>query len=82
MKPKYAIVRVDNNCPFYTELVTKSCWIYKNEKSCFNCKIKKSYGDTKEQLIMKIEQELNRYVYKIKLSEVARKIVEFLGVEE
>ena len=55
---RYSIVRVDNNCPFYTELVTTKCWIYKNNKSCFKCKIKKNYGDTKEQLIRKVAQKI------------------------
>lgn len=57
---RYAIVRVDNNCPFYTELVTTKCWIYKNDKSCFKCKIKKTYGDTKEQLVRKVVQVMMR----------------------
>lgn len=59
---RYAIVRVDNNCPFYTELVTTKCWIYKNEKSCigFKCKIKKTYGDTKQQLIKKVATAILR----------------------
>lgn len=66
-KERYAIVRVDNNCPFYTELVTTKCWIYKNDKSCigFKCKIKKTYGDTKEQMIRKVAQA--RYRQELKL---------------
>ena len=71
---RYSIVRVDNLCPQDLEDNINRC-IGEHCKKC-------NYGDTKEQLIMKIEQELNRYVYKIKLSEVARKIVEFFGVEE
>lgn len=98
MKPRYSIVRVDNNCPFYTELVTTKCWIYKNDKSCFKCKIKKTYGDTKEQLIKKVAQAL--YKDGLKLAKgievdkktlkqlwksqykLAKEIVEFLGVDK
>ena len=65
MNKRYAIVRVDNNCPFYTELVTTKCWIYKNDKSCFKCKIKKNYGDTKEQMVLKVAQVL--FKRKVKL---------------
>ena len=79
-KPRYAIVRVDNNCPFYTELVTTKCWIYKNDKSCFKCKIKKTYGDTKEQMVLKVAQvifkaKLERYrqVWKCECSKMEKK---------
>jgi len=95
MKPKYAIVRVDDNmfCPAHFEKINNDfvcnykakCYDgygqqLKNPLGCEKCK----YGDTKEQLIQKIHQELTRQVYKnnFKLKDIATKIVEFLGVTE
>ena len=94
---RYAIVRVDNRCPVEEEediyLIDRikmfPCF---NDKrlSCKNCR----YGDTKEQLIKKIAQVMLRRfkrIYKGKFItvemaekqylEVAKEIVEFLGVE-
>ena len=70
-------------------------------QSCNNCKVKKDYGDTKEQLIKKVAQviflkkikALNKICREIlskkdskriyeKCLEIAKEIVEFLGVEE
>lgn len=90
---RYAIVRVDNRCPVEEEedicLVDRikmfPCF---NDKrlSCKKCK----YGDTKEQLIRKVEQGIiiaskKKQIYianpKAFSKEVSKIIVEFLGVE-
>ena len=93
---RYAIVRVDNKCPDEFENI-KIDYICRNI-SCYQGKecSKKFYGDTKEQLIRKVAQVLikdeNKYcqpkteVHK-RISwqnnmELAKQIVEFLGVEE
>ena len=87
---RYAIVRVDKkdcgNCEF----------AYKGKNGKVACKIGgiwqcDNYGDTKEQLIAKVNQILQKayeertgnYGYSLKFYEpIARKIVEFLGVEQ
>ena len=99
---RYAIVRVDDRCPVENEeeiyLIDRvkmfPCF---NDKrlSCKNCR----YGDTKEQLILKVAQAIKRvtndgYVvaYKkfgtgyinttLNIKDVAKEIVEFLGVNK
>ena len=73
-KKRYAIVRVDGECPkgFNEDIYCK--W-------CGNCG--RLYGDTKEQLIKKITTVLRREKIKRGLTYywLATKIVEFLGVE-
>lgn len=79
-KPRYSMVRVDKlkHCPIY-EGITGFC----RNSGCDDCKMKKNYGDTKEQLVNKVAQELTRQIYKnnFRIKDVAQKIVEFLGVE-
>ena len=83
---RYAIVRVDYKCPQDLEEDIKRCV----GEHCKNCR----YGDTKEQLIMKVVQAMLirfKRIYKGKFItvemarkqylEVAKEIVEFLGVE-
>lgn len=86
MKKRYAIVRVDNNwCP-----LLESNELCDLSKSCWTCKIKTRYGDTKEQFTRKIETAIeiaiNRYEEgkikgRNKNRQCAEIIVEFLGVE-
>lgn len=88
---RYAIVRADNRCPRALE---KYCGLKCSPKGCDGCEIAKNYGDTKEQLVMKVVQAMLRRfkrIYKGKFItvemaekqylEVAKEIVEFLGVE-
>ena len=82
MKKRYALVRVDNLCPMAVE--EKFSCIRKTCKKCED-----NYGDTKEQLIRKINQAifrvLDNYYGKGKdfdLKILGKEIVEFLGVEE
>lgn len=90
MKKRYAIVRVDNTwCPNKFENVDNRFVCDSRKKNikyvhCERC----LYGDTKEQLIAKVEQILwqemkKEFVSKHTISSkpIARKIVEFLGVE-
>lgn len=84
---RYAIVRVDNNCPLYlrefTDQEAQLMFCCSGKYMCNNCR----YGDTKEQLIRKIETAVaimrnkmeNKEVYLDRA--VATFIVEFLGVE-
>ena len=79
---RYAIVRVDGRCPdFFCKYK-----VMKDEKSfsCNDCNLHRKYGDTKEQLIRKVEQVIKRQSLKgaIWESNLAKEIVEFLGVEE
>lgn len=85
---RYAIVRVDNNCPFVTEGMNHiicekvfNCDEFYDEGHCSN---KCNYGDTKEQLIRKIETAITIWCNKgfYNKEHLARRIVEFLGVEE
>ena len=102
---RYAIVRVDNSCPAYEDYIfckriDKKFRIVDTSIDCNKCKIRKNYGDTKEQLERKIAQVL--FKRKVKLYkkvwgcdmgsiekedrykqclEIAKEIVEFLGVE-
>ena len=97
---RYAIVRVDKDwCPYYAdkEFIIPCSNFCENRFECKDCR----YGDTKEQLIIKIAQVMLRkfivnylrngikpkladeqiqIVYKNYL-ELAKEIVEFLGVE-
>lgn len=90
---RYSIVRVDDNwCPnvfdnISMEFICSNKTNIKSEENCKNCR----YGDTKEQLVAKVNQALKmayeertgNYGYSLKFYEpIARKIVEFLGVEE
>ena len=79
MNKRYAIVRVDIEnedfkCPICPSVT----------QSCCDCKIVETYGDTKEQLILKITQVLRtkRALFGITDKQLAERIVEFLGVEE
>lgn len=86
---RYAIVRVENNCP---KVFIRRCLTT-------NIQCKDCYGDTKEQLIRKVaqvrlKQKIKRwygpflepskltieFIYE-KCLEEAKEIVEFLGVE-
>lgn len=91
---RYAIVRVDkayylNSCPAgFEEINNDFVCSYKESKTysiSINCK-KCRYGDTKEQLIRKVAQaSINYYesrpFSKVNFQDMARWIVEFLGVE-
>ena len=79
MKKRYAIVRAGKDGSCVEEFVCSG--------NCNKC----DYGDTKEQLVAKVNQILQKayeertgnYGYSLKFYEpIARKIVEFLGVEE
>lgn len=76
-KNRYAIVRVE--CPSKNEIDAQFV-CYPNDNNCSGCR----YGDTKEQLINKVEQVLKRSWLNEEnqpFKEVAEEIVEFLGVE-
>lgn len=83
---RYAIVRVDNVCPnihdIHYKFVCENSNNFKNEK-CNNCR----YGDTKEQLIRKVAQAINKArIHECKTfveatNTIAKEIVEFLGVK-
>lgn len=51
---RYAIVRVDENCPNKLENLSAPCITSYKRFDCNNCR----YGDTKEQLIRKVAQAL------------------------
>ena len=90
---RYAIVRVDNNygpCVLEKEKVP----ICKTDELCYSGKCPYRYGDTKEQLIKKVAQAIVKRYFKNfsgskfcidimyrEYLEVAKEIVEFLGVE-
>lgn len=89
IKKRYAIVRVDNSCPAILD--DFGCIIARNILHCKCGEDAKNYGDTKEQLIIKIKQVITRVRYAIEMGEtnriaddegLAKEIVEFLGVEE
>lgn len=80
---RYAIVRVDKDwCPYYAdkEFIIPCSNFCENRFECKDCR----YGDTKEQLIRKIAQVLRtkRVLLGITDKQLAKEIVEFLGVEE
>lgn len=84
MKKRYAIVSVDDKCPPMLERKLKVC---RTENNCFNgkCPYENIYGDTKEQLIRKVEQVLKRSWLSEDIQpfrEVATEIVEFLGIKD
>ena len=89
-KARYSIVRVDNNCPFVTEDMSHN--ICEKVFNCNEfwedtpCSKKCNYGDTKEQLIKKVAQSLKNSLWNDTQSktyeELAKEIVEFLGVEK
>jgi len=98
VKARYAIVMVDKvlNCPIYVG-ITGFCKV--NDGGCDNCKMKTekgNYGDTKEQMILKVAQvlikdEMKYCKWETKVQkevcwqnnmELAKEIVEFLGVED
>lgn len=96
---RYAIVRVDGHCPnrFENILNENVCKMDKNGE-CYSRCSKSRYGDTKEQLIKKIQQALFKTIFNDNMQKVvaieeqkriykqyrpmAEKVVEFLGVEE
>ena len=81
---RYAIVRVDIECPEHMEEYFVCPYPDKKEE-CLKCENYR-YGDTKEQLIRKVAQALelcmNKGYRTITSEEYAKEIVEFLGVEE
>ena len=72
-KKRYSIVRVEGKCG-------KNLEYYECDYDCCDCK----YGDTKEQLIRKVETAITIWCNKgfYNKEHLARKIVEFLGVED
>lgn len=90
MKPKYAIVRVDDSvfCPSHFEKINNEfvCEYDGKNKSCSNCR----YGDTKEQLERKVEQIIKKIEEDKKAGRIthitplglAMAIVEGLGVTQ
>lgn len=95
MKPRYAIVKVQEKCPAGWNLEPSFCC-----EECKECKVAENYGDTKEQLVNKVAQAIKRklkgglILRNTKINEtynvqktisakvVAKEIVEFLGVKE
>lgn len=80
-KPRYAIIRVDS-CPPRKEIDAQFV-CFPKDNICGGCR----YGDTKEQLIRKVQTALqlcdkNRVEKCNWFYLVAKEIVEFLGVEE
>jgi hypothetical protein len=86
---RYAIVRVEHYCPIVEDnngdlKQTPYCPQDKDKNFlCSDCKMLKNYGDTKEQLVRKVAQVIKRESLKgaIWESDLAKEIVEFLGVE-
>lgn len=91
MEKRYAIVRVDGRCPAYEDYIfcgriDKRFRIVDTTVDCNKCKIRKYYGDTKEQLVRKIVSYMNRlYVEQYQnnmaytYEKIAKEIIEFLG---
>ena len=81
---RYAIVRVDNKCPAYENINLCD----EENTTCEDCKVNDNYGDTKEQLIKKVAQAINKArIHECKTfveatNKIAKEIIEFLGVEE
>lgn len=78
---RYAIVMVDYKCPVMLEEKLKVCL---SGHSCYHTeKCPYQWGDTKEQLVLKITQVLRtkRALFGITDKQLAKEIVEFLGVE-
>ena len=86
MTKRYAIVRVDRECPEYRE-EDFVCPYPDKKEECLKCENGR-YGDTKEQLINKVAQVIKKkyptfaIIAPLKLKELAKEIVEFLGVED
>lgn len=97
MEKRYAIVRVDNNCPEYME-EDFVCPYPDKKEECLKCK-QYRYGDTKEQLIKKVAQVIKSNYDNIfatadaplavildiiteSYKDLAKEIIEFLGVED
>lgn len=93
---RYAIVMGQRKCPYY-EVISKKCLLDLEDcsKECINIKGKFQYGDTKVQLIKKVAQVIRKQIkknyidvnngkigYFIRVEELAKEIVESLGVEE
>ena len=88
---RYAIVRVDYNCPKDVCGEEDFCFLSKGktlEDMCDYCDFldeKIIIGDTKEQLVRKVAQALelcmNKGYRTITSEEYAKEIVEFLGVK-
>ena len=88
---RYAIIEVDyESCPIKYNIphTYKNRCILHNE----NCEQCGSYGDTKEQIVSKVEQIIRRPIqrgdlelkskgFKYGVRRIAKEIVEFLGVE-
>lgn len=82
MKPRYSIVRIDNQLRCPTNLVDEFKCPFPEGFSCVKCA--KINGDSKEQLINKITTALRRtWLNEDNQSfrEVAEEIIEFLGVK-
>lgn len=84
---RYAIVRVDGRCPSWCGDSSKvNCIVCDfKDKKCKNCR----YGDTKEQLIRKVatamkikSATIGVFMSNNVIDDLAKEIVEFLGVEE
>lgn len=98
MKPRYSIVRIDNQLRCPTNLADEFKCPFPEGFSCVKCA--KINGDSKEQLIRKVAQAIKRklkgglILRNTKINEtyniqktisakaVAKEIVEFLGVKE
>ena len=93
---RYSIVRVDDDykhiCPSAFEKVDDSSFCKLAKRKGGSCNVC-PYGDTKEQLISKVEQIIRRPIqkgdlelkskgFKYGVRRLAKEIVEFLGVEE
>lgn len=78
---RYVIVRVDGGCPL-SDINIGNINACKASKSCQKC----LYGDTKEQLIRKVEQVLKKNFSRLFTDEsyksLAKEIIEFMGVED
>ena len=86
-KTRYAIVKVNNHCPSRFVDNVRNEYVCKIKQTrdgyhlnCVGCR----YGDTKEQLIRKVETAITIWCNKgfYNKEHLARKIVEFLGVED
>ena len=93
-RPRYAIVRVDyQDCPIKYMVPKKHRKIKCMPFKCDKCRL---HGDTKEQLIAKVRQVLEReiqqkhievefdngFILSLTTKGLAKEIVEFLGVEK
>lgn len=89
--PRYALVRVDETryCPSRYEKINRD-FVCAGLPYCYKCR----YGDTKEQLVAKVKQAIEReiqnkhilvdfknFTMSITTRSLAKEIVEFLGVK-